>query len=530
MFKVLLSSAAVIVILAFAMVASAAFAASGITNHNCTNAITSAHLQDKIDNAAEGDVIEVSGDCIGADYVIAGDSLTLRGVGGATITGTGAAAAITIAGADKVTLEGFAVVDGDANDGILVNAGGAAVVRDIPLITGEDGVVVSGGFLEVNNSNVVGADDDGILAVQNATLLIRDTDVSGNGDDGVIAASGSVVHFNGGNTVNNNGGDGLLVSIGNAQFNGTNTVQDNSDIDINCFGFSRILVFQSVTSSSRNSRARDCLVAQVSGTPLFVDHPFNLVDCTPPGTANDDSIAEALANGLTFIRVRGLCDEHVSITTSNVTITGETLVGGNPVDGIQTDFAGSAIYISGAQNVNLNNLKVTGGRNTVTVHAASSARINNSYFSAGGAASIGRYGMFVGGNSWLELRDSSVLGGNGGGMLMLRNGILRAYNSDISAGATNKFALTLNNSVAYLYGVDLTGSLGAHFNSRTAFFNTFLGTFYGDSVIDSTIGPGQCSRYSNISAVPANIVEDTSATAFLNTDFSAFAECQVTIQ
>lgn len=529
MFKVLLSSAAVIVIFVFAMVASAAFAAPGITTHNCTNAITSAHLQDKIDNADEGDVIEVSGDCVGADYVIAGDSLTLRGVGGATITGTGAAAAITITH-DHATVEGWALIDGGIDHGIVVRASGSALVHDISVIAGEDGIqVIQSASVEVSNVSI-DANDDGIFAASNGSALISDTDISGNPDDGVVAAGGGQVTLAGGNTINNNGDFGVIVAAGQAAFNGANTVEGNR-VDLDCRQFARVFITQSIKSSSRDLSSRDCVVSEQFGAPVFENHPQNLVDCTPAGTVNDDSITKVLANGVTDVTVRGLCDEHLAITTSNVTITGENLDGGgNPVDGIQTNFAGNAIQIRGAQNATLNNLKITGGRNTISLFAGSTAWLNNTDLSAGGAASIGRYGVFVGDNSWLNMRDSTVLGGNGGGILALRNGTMRIFNSDVSGGATNKFALTLNNSVAYLYGVDLTGSLGAHFNSRTAFFDTFLGIFYGDSVIDSTIGPGQCSRYSNISAFPANIVEDTSATAFLNTDFSAFAECQVTIQ
>ena len=130
----------------------------------------------------------------------------------------------------------------------------------------------------------------------------------------------------------------------------------------------------------------------------------------------------------------------------------------------------------------------------------------------------------------MRLFNSAVLGGNQGGMLVIRNGTIRVFNSSVSAGATNKFALTMNNSVAYSYGSDFTGSLGAHFNSRIGFFDNFLGTFYGNTVIESTIGAGQCSRYSNINAVPADIVVDTIGTAFNNTDFFTFLDCHVTVE
>ena len=88
------------VLLFVGLLASSAFAAPpGSKVHKCTpNQLSAAKLQVLINAADEGDVVEVEGDCVGFNYLITTDGLTLRGIGNARITGDGAAPAITITG------------------------------------------------------------------------------------------------------------------------------------------------------------------------------------------------------------------------------------------------------------------------------------------------------------------------------------------------------------------------------------------------------------------------------------------------
>jgi hypothetical protein len=503
-----------------------AMAAPPPINHNCTNAVTSAKLQEKIDKAVEGDVIEVTGDCIGVDYVMARDRLTLRGIDGATITGTGASPAITVTH-DETIIEGWDLIDGGINHGVVVRASGSALVRDILVISGVNGVqVIDSSFVEVDNV-AIQVTGDGIAAISNGSAVIRNTDISDNPDDGVVAAGGGQVSLAGGNTIENNGDFGIIVAAGQANIDGSNTVQGNR-IDLDCRQFSRVRVVQSITSSTDILRSSDCEVSEAFGAAVFENNPQSLVICS-----EGETISQTLANGVTDIVVRGLCDEQVTVTDSNVTIRGENLGPvGEPVDGIQTVFSGSTILVRGAQNVNLIDLKLTGGRNTVTSIFGGAAIINNGNISAGGPVGGGRFGLFVGDNSWVQLTNTVVLGGSGGGALANRTGTMRVFNSTISGGGTDKIALTLNDSVAYLYGTNFVGQITAHFNSRFAFFNQFLGTFYGNSVINSSVGPGQCSRYSNISAFPGDIVISAALppVPYVNADFFSFSECQVTIE
>ena len=78
MFKALFGSASIFVIAVFAMVASSAIADPPL--NKCVG------LQAAIDAASDGDVIKVKGDCVGTNYVIATNGLTLRGIANATLT------------------------------------------------------------------------------------------------------------------------------------------------------------------------------------------------------------------------------------------------------------------------------------------------------------------------------------------------------------------------------------------------------------------------------------------------------------
>ncbi len=507
-----------------AIFASAAFGAQLDVNCNMQGAEA---VQDAIDNANVGDHIVVVGNCTGTSLVVSTDQLTLLGQGSAKLTGDGVAPAITVTAA-QVTIEGWNLIDGGADHGIVVRAAGSAFVHDIASIAGNDGIQsIESAYVDISNVAGINVNDDAIFVASNGSALISGTNISDNPDDGVVAASGGVVILSGGNTIENNGDFGLIIAAGQAIFNGANTVQGNR-VDVDCRSFARIIVFQSVTSSSGNAATSDCDLIE-GFAPVFEGNALSLVDCDA-----GETITKALANGLTNITVRGLCDEHVFVTASNVTIQGENLgPGGVPVDGINTDLGPgigtTALFVNGAQGVNLVNLKVTGGRNGVVATRNAAVQVTNGDF-APFAGAGGRFGLVVTDNGFLNMTNSAVGAGSGGAILAARNGTMRIFNTDISAGATDKIALTLNDSVAYLYGVDITGSFGAHFNSRVAFFDAFLGTFYGNSVIDTTSGPGQCSRYSNVSAFPANIVVNPAAVPFTNVDIFAFDDCRATIE
>ena len=226
-------------------------------------------IQARIDEGIENRVIEVDGDCE-QNVVVDVNGVTINGGDIATITGDGLTPAITIT-ANEVAIEHWAEIDGGLEDGIVVHAGGSAVVRDINLITGEDGVVVTeAAFVEINHSNVFEADDQGIVASQSGGAKIIDTTTTFNTNDGVLAVSGGSVNIAGGNTINNNGRFGLFAAGSQYEIRGANTIQDNAEFDIRCAAYSRVIVIDSITSTTQEDSTTSCVLFGLNGIPIFV--------------------------------------------------------------------------------------------------------------------------------------------------------------------------------------------------------------------------------------------------------------------
>lgn len=226
------------------------------------------NLQEEIDESETNDVLEVTGDCIGS-IVVSIDGLTLRALAGATLTGDGVTPAISITG-NRVTIEGWSLIDGITADGIVVGASGSAQVRNITLIKGNDGIVVTdAASVEIDNVSDIDATDDGIFAVFNGVALITNTNSSDNGDDGVVVGAGGVIALNGGNTINNNSRYGIFASGGQVRIGGANTIQGNSNYDVRCTGFTRILVTQTLSSSSSQELVEPGLCFVTGPASLF---------------------------------------------------------------------------------------------------------------------------------------------------------------------------------------------------------------------------------------------------------------------
>lgn len=264
MFKALFGSTSVFVISVFAMVASSAMAAppAGPITHKCTSPVSAAKLQEKIDAAHAGAVIEVSGDCIGFNYLIAIDDLTFRGIDGATITGDGLAPAISII-ADRVLVENWAGIDGSASNGIVVRASGSATVIDIGMIAGNIGIIVlQSAFAEVEGSTIQ-AGQDGVLVQFGGSAKLAGNTISFNGRDGVLVVTSGTAEIAAGNDISNNGRYGVIASAAQVGFTrGSSTVQNNTSADLACRSYSRIHVLQvaQISSSTKSLSPSLCVV------------------------------------------------------------------------------------------------------------------------------------------------------------------------------------------------------------------------------------------------------------------------------
>ncbi|NKB49739.1 MAG: hypothetical protein GKS02_10320 [Alphaproteobacteria bacterium] len=467
-------------------------------------------------------VITVTGTC-NESVVISQSGVVLNGSSAAILNADGTGPAITVTG-DNVSIEAWAAINGGGDHGIVVRASGSALVQDVILITGDDSVqVIESAFAEVINSAMDGSTSDGLTVATSASARISNSTMSNNGRHGALAASGGSIVFAGGNTIASNASSGLFASGGQAAFvleNGADTVENNTNFDINCFAPSRILVFQSVASSTNDIALNDCRLIEGNGAPVFVGHPLNLVDCTamPP-----DTVARAISNGVTNVIIRGTCNESVDVQASNITIRGET-TGGAPQDGLDATGlnSGWGLRVRGEQDVILVDLKITGGRNGLTVFAGGTVFATN--IDVIGDAG-GDRGVIVADNSFLNLRDSVVGAGNFGAAGAIRQSSLRVFNSTIDAGVGGVAAVTTD-STLYSYGSRFTGTVQTFSNSRFFVGETFIGEVFGPTVVD-TVNLNNCSSFSNVLVTSIGHLVDGGGFALTQAgDFSAF-NCQL---
>lgn len=243
-----------------------------------------------------------------------------------------------------------------------------------------------------------------------------------------------------------------------------------------------------------------------------------LIDCSA-----GDLVSDAVALGVSEIIVNGTCTENVDIRgQTNITIRGANLDGnGNPTDEIIAADSGSPVVRAwGSQNIVVGDLKITGGRNTVAVFGTSQMFMTNIEASGGSPNTL-----FIGDNSWGQVTDSSIVGR----VTLLRFGTLRIFKNFVDNGVANN-AMTLANSVAYSYETDFTGNIEIFSSSRVWFGDTFIGTPYGQSIVDAT-DLNECRSFSNFvtenSGAPnADSVVDRNGVPLTQADFAIF-NCQL---
>lgn len=140
--------------------------------------------------AREGDTLKIHGTCTEA-VVITKDRLTLAGIGGATVDGSGSAseAVVLIDGARGFTIRDLHVQNG-ADQGILATRQAQGELSNVTM----------------SNNRTVG------LSVDRAHLDLEEVSMDGNGTGGMDAYAASTVLARGRISANNNGGDGLAIN------------------------------------------------------------------------------------------------------------------------------------------------------------------------------------------------------------------------------------------------------------------------------------------------------------------------------
>ena len=172
-------------------------------------------IQNKIDGAKAGDVIEVTGTC-NENLVLRKGShnITLDGKGTATIRGADPRQATISVQGKQNTIRGFTITGG--NDGISVKRGGRALI-DSNVIEGAKGHgirILRNSSARIFNNTIRNNQGNGISILDNSAARI-----------GVFASGGERGFFP--NTITQNGGIGILVRGASEALIAGNTISQN---------------------------------------------------------------------------------------------------------------------------------------------------------------------------------------------------------------------------------------------------------------------------------------------------------------
>lgn len=220
---------------------------------NC-DLIVPQSIQDQLDRARPGDVIEVQGTC-SENIVIRKSGITLRGILGATLDGPDTATDTILVERDGVVIEDFATISG-GRDVIRVHRAASAVIQNNTTISGGDQNcinVVSTANATITGNTIQNCGNRGIIVRRASSGRIFTNTITGNGNHGIqvrSAAFGDISE----NIVTDNVGDGIVVArnahirLSNNSSNSlTNTLLRNGGFGVRCSQTSSITVGTSQT-------------------------------------------------------------------------------------------------------------------------------------------------------------------------------------------------------------------------------------------------------------------------------------------
>lgn len=177
---------------------------------NCDNGET---IQAELGKAQDGDVIEVSGPCT-ENIVIENNRITLRGVGGATLTGPDATESTVLVRGLNVRIEDFAApgfISGGSNV-VQVQRGASADIRNNVIENGvSSGVLVNqSAYARVMGNTVQNNGTQGVTIRQSASADVLSNDILNNGLRGIQVSDAAEADIDD-NDIINNGSDGIRV-------------------------------------------------------------------------------------------------------------------------------------------------------------------------------------------------------------------------------------------------------------------------------------------------------------------------------
>ena len=200
--------------------------------HNLNSGIKYSTIQDAIDGASSGDVLQLWA----FEYVEHGIEVTERVtlVGNSTssviVNGTWSDSIFDIT-TNSIVLKNMTIessANGTTKECIEVSSGSGIVIKNIILKNCYNGIVVKTDNVDITNVTVQDSAKDGIVASA-SNIDISNVIVKNSGGDGIVISSSSTTLEN--STIQNNADDGIVL-VANA-FIYKNTIKSNSGIGIN---------------------------------------------------------------------------------------------------------------------------------------------------------------------------------------------------------------------------------------------------------------------------------------------------------
>lgn len=179
---------------------------------NCDEGET---IQEQLDKAQDGDVIEVSGIC-SENILIVKSTITLSGAGGATLDGLDTTTPTIRVRGLNVRIEDFASISGGSNV-VQVHRGASADIRNNVIENGtRSGVLVNqSGYARVTGNTIRNNGTHGVVVRQSASADILSNTIggdalSGNGFRGIQVSDAAEADIDD-NIITNNGSDGIRI-------------------------------------------------------------------------------------------------------------------------------------------------------------------------------------------------------------------------------------------------------------------------------------------------------------------------------
>lgn len=169
-------------------------------------------VQDELDDAEDGDVIEVSGTCV-ENITINKNRITLEGQPGATLTAAvDEGSTITVQGLNT-NISGFSSISGSGITSVInVQRGSSVEIQGNTIENGVGfGIIVnSSAYARILGNTIQNNDIAGINVRQSASADILSNTVTGTRRQGIIVSAGAEADIDD-NVITNNGGDGIRV-------------------------------------------------------------------------------------------------------------------------------------------------------------------------------------------------------------------------------------------------------------------------------------------------------------------------------